>query len=497
VYIGKTEPYAHQRDAFNHTAHLAYAALFMEQGTGKTKVAIDRTVYNFERGKIQSALILCPKSLTATWIEEIVTHCPDRVAPIVALWDASLNKATVKQLETVLYNENPKQLTFLIMNIEGIRTPKANKLAHWFIRRYKTHTICDESSRIKTVSAKQSIAAHGIADHSTAKTILTGTPAVTAADYYSQLRFLMREPLGFTNYYSFRARYCVLETKVIRIAKPQFDKRTKEWTKTRKIIQITGAKNIEELKKKLMSFAFFVKKADCLDLPDKIYHERTTKLTPDGLRLYKDIAKNIVAEIEEDRFITTEIALTKLLRLQQVVGGFLPSDDDEEATPIPGSNPKIDLLAETIEQFPGPTIIWARFKAEHLAIIRLLRAITSADKIGEITGRVKKDDREDNRRDFQSGQKDFLVCTQSCAGYGYTLTAAENEIYFSNTFSHEHREQSEDRAHRIGQTKHVNIIDLWCPVPAAKIDVDMKLKQSLIEKKDMAAMLTDVRSLIE
>jgi len=334
-YQGKTKPYDHQRAAFNHVANLAYAALFMQQGTGKTKVTIDRTVYNFERGKINGFLVICPKSLTDTWIEEIITHCPERVNPIIALWDASLNKATVKQLEFVLYNEDPLRLPILIMNIEGIRTPKANKLAHWWIKRNKIHCACDESSRIKTPSAKQSKAAHGIADRCTAKTILTGTPvSKSPADYYSQLRFLMRSPLGFNNYYSFRAHYCVLEKKTVHI-KPYFDKKNKVMKKTREIIQITGAQNIIELKQKLLPFSFFVKKKDCLDLPDKIYHERTTSLTKEGMRLYKDICRQIVTEIEDDRFITTEIALTRLLRLQQVVGGFLPSDDDPDATPIP------------------------------------------------------------------------------------------------------------------------------------------------------------------
>ncbi|MEE8323493.1 MAG: DEAD/DEAH box helicase [Candidatus Bathyarchaeia archaeon] len=470
----------------------------MEQGTGKTWVAIARSVYNFLRGKIQAVLVICPKSLTDTWVEEIITHCPDKVNAIIAVWDASLNKATVKQLESVLYNKDTKRLTFLIMNIEGIRTPKANKLAHWFIRRFKVHCVCDESSKIKTISTKQSIAAHGIADYSAAKIILTGTPVTKApADYYSQLRFLMGAPLGFSNYYSFRARYCILEKKVVRIAKPYFDKKAKEFKKTRNIIVITGAQNTEELKTRLLPFSFFVKKKDCLDLPPKIPHERKCQLTKEGMRLYKDIAKMIVAEIEEDRYITTEIALTKLLRLQQVIGGFLPSDDDIHATPIPGSNPKIDLLVETIEQFPGPTLIWARFKAEHVAIIRVLQAITAADRIGEITGRVKKNEREDTRRAFQAGQIDYIVCTQSCAGYGYTLHAAENEIYYSNTFSYEHRIQSEDRAHRIGLTHKVNIIDLWCPVSLPRfIDIDMKIKQTLKANCDMAELCTDVRDLI-
>jgi len=156
---------------------------------------------------------------------------------------------------------------------------------------------------------------------------------------------------------------------------------------------------------------------------------------------------------------------------------------------------KINLLAETIEQFPGATIIWARFRAEHKAIRRVLEAIVPSTEIGEITGEIKKDVREANRKAFQRNDIKYLICTQSCAGYGYTLTAAENEIYFSNTFSLEHRQQSEDRAHRIGQTKHVNIIDLLCPV-AAKINVDVKVYDALIKKQDMAMELTDVKDLI-
>ena len=495
-YIGKTEPYSQQTAAFNKTANFIYAAYFMEQGTGKTKVVIDRSVHLWEAGKIDGVMVLCPKSLTATWEEEIVTHCPDRAQPIVAVWNSSLTKKTTAALEAVLYNTSKEHLPILIMNIEAIRTVKGQKLAHWWLRRKAIHLVCDESSWIKTPSAQQTTCAINLARLAKARSIMTGTPVSNSpADYYAQLHFLMPNPLGFSNYYSFRARYCVLETKMTRV-KPYFDKRKRKMIKVRQITTIKGQKNAEELKKKLLPFSYFCKKKDCLDLPDKIYHTRTCELTTEGLRIYKDICKQIITEISIDRFITTEIMLSKLMRLQQVIGGFLPSDDDPEAEQIPGENPKLNLMVETIEQFPGPTLIWARYKAEHLAILKALRAVTSTDKIAEITGRIKKNDREIFRRAFQSGHVDYLVCTQSCAGYGYTFTAAENEIYYSNTFSHEHRVQSEDRPHRIGQTKHVNVIDLWCPVPSAKIDADMKIKKALAAKKDMADLLTDVKDLL-
>lgn len=503
-YIGKTDPYIQQDDAFNYTANLAFCALFMEQGTGKTKVAIDRSVYNFERTKIQGVLVICPKSLTETWVEEIATHCPERVKPIVSVWNPGLTRKTIRSLESVVYNDDPTRLPFLIINVEGIRTPKLMKLALWWAKHCSLHVICDESSKIKTPSAKQTLAAAKIAYACVAKTILTGTPySNNAADVYSQLCFLTPAPLGFTNYYSFRARYCVLETKMIRVPggiwKMNEATGKKEYTKIRKIIQIVGPKNAEELKRRLLPFCYFVKKADCLDLPPKIYHKRYCDLTAQGVQLYKDVAKRILIEIDTERELTIEYTLARLLRLQQVAGGFLPDDESDEATPIPGSNPKIDLLLETLEQFPGPTIIWARFKPEHIAIKRLLQSIVPNDQIGEITGRIKKDDRETNRRAFQSGSIKYLICTQSCAGYGYTLTAAENEIYYSNTFSLEHREQSEDRAHRIGLTHHVNYIDLIMRAPKGfkAVGVDQKIYDVLMKKKDLAAYMTDVTDLME
>ena len=65
---------------------------------------------------------------------------------------------------------------------------------------------------------------------------------------------------------------------------------------------------------------------------------------------------------------------------------------------------------------------------------------------------------------------------------GITLTASSTVIYYSNTYNLEHRIQSEDRAHRIGQTNKVTYVDLIC-----RKTVDEKIVTSLINKKSIAA----------
>lgn len=489
----KTDPFNHQRKGLEKTANMIYCGYFMEQGTGKTKLAIDRSVHIFLQRKIDGNIIICPKSLMETWMEELETHCA--LPYVSAKWDPDLRVKSVKQMEKVLYCNDPEIIPFLIMNIEALRTKKGAKIAHWYSAHKRLHAIVDESSKIKTPSAAQTVAAINFARTCKARTVMSGTPVSNSpADYYSQLNFLMPNPLGFSNFYSFRARYCELETKVVPLPKPV--KKKGKWVKTRKIQQITGPKNSDELKKKLIPFCVFVKKKDCLDLPDKIYHKRFCELTKQGKRIYADLKKQIITEIDssDERYLTIEYHLPRLLRLQQLTGGFLPSDDDPNAEQVPGGNPKLDLLVETIETFPGPTLIWARFQAEHFAIYKALSSVVGDKRIGFITGPADKDLREEYRKRFQQPNDplDYLICTQSCAGYGYTLTAAENEVYYSNTFSYEHREQSEDRAHRIGQTKHVNIIDLL-----VSDSVDLKVFQALQTKRDVANLLTDVSDIEE
>ena len=76
----------------------------------------------------------------------------------------------------------------------------------------------------------------------------------------------------------------------------------------------------------------------------------------------------------------------------------------------------------------------------------------------------------------------FFVANPATGGIGLTLTAANTVVYFSNNFNLEERVQSEDRAHRKGQKKVVNYIDLIC----AKT-IDVYIKHALTNKLKLSA----------
>jgi SNF2 family DNA or RNA helicase len=78
----------------------------------------------------------------------------------------------------------------------------------------------------------------------------------------------------------------------------------------------------------------------------------------------------------------------------------------------------------------------------------------------------------------------FFVGNPTTGGYGLTLTAATLVVYFSNSFDLEKRLQSEDRAHRIGQTQKVTYVDLVAPNT-----VDEKIVKALRDKIDIASQV--------
>ena len=188
--------------------------------------------------------------------------------------------------------------------------------------------------------------------------------------------------------------------------------------------------------------------------------------------------------------------ITKLLRLQQITGGFIPTEDEEEISgiAIPGPNPKLSFLMDAVtEDYPGKAIIWARFRFEIKLIADALRAKFGVNSVVELHGGVTGKARENTVDHFQA-----LECMQSpvrllvgqqASGIGITLHAAKTVFYYSNPFSYEQRYQSEDRAHRIGLKHPVVYIDLVSTL-SDQITIDGKVIGVLHKSRKMANEVT-------
>ena len=238
--------------------------------------------------------------------------------------------------------------------------------------------------------------------------------------------------------------------------------------------QIVSYQNTEELINSIEGSSYRVLKKDCLDLPSKIYQRHYVELSPKQRKVYNEMKKNFITELEGES-VTAPEAITRLLRLQQILCGWFPTED--KVVPIDAKNVRLEALKEVLSDIDSKVIIWARFKADLRAIQGML-----GDSAVAYHGDVTNDLREVAVQRFQNDPKiKYFIGQPQSGGIGLTLTAAHYAIYYSNSFDLETRLQSEDRCHRIGTTKNVTYIDLESPKT-----IDTKIIRALRDKKNLA-----------
>jgi SNF2 family DNA or RNA helicase len=467
IYPFKTKPYAHQAKAWDMSKEKDEFGLFMEMGTGKTKVAIDSIAYLYDSGRINSVLIVAPKGVYMNWVtKEIPTHLPDHVRYVMASWHAAPKKAEQQALDHVMSQSD--DLRILVMNVEAFSTERGTKFASLFMDiGGRVAMVVDESTAIKNPAAARTKNVIKVGMKAKYKRILTGTPVTRSPlDLYSQCQFLNPHLLGFSSYYTFRNRYAIMVD--IKAGNRSFKK-------------IVGFKQLEELTKLLQRFSYRVKKADCLDLPDKVYQYRYVELSKEQKQIYKQLSDTAIASLQ-GKAITVDNVLTEILRLHQITCGHFKSDD---GTVVDVPNNRLDELMDVLEEAGDKVIIWATYVQDIKKITEKLAEVYGPESVVTYYGATSTDDRSDAVKRFQDDPNTrFFIGNPSTGGYGLTLTAASTVVYYSNSYNLEYREQSEDRAHRIGQTKSVNYVDL-----CTQGTIDEKIIKALRAKKNIAAQV--------
>jgi SNF2 family DNA or RNA helicase len=463
-YKFKTKPYKHQMTALEKSWHKETYAYFMEMGTGKTKVLIDNMAMLYDKGKIDGALIIAPKGVVKTWYEqEIPTHLPNHIENVTVLWQSNITKKQQEKLESLFEIETA--LHILVMNVEAFSTDKGIKFASKFLNSHKTLMAIDESTTIKTPTAKRTKNIIQLGAYAKYRRIMTGSPVTkNPLDLYTQCYFLDPYLLDHASYYSFRNRYAVMKSMHVR---------------GRTIQVVQAFQNLGELSEKLQGFSYRVLKEDCLDLPPKNWTKRHVTLSKEQQKVYDQMKKEALATLN-GKVTSTMTVITQLMRLQQITCGHFVADDGSTQEI---KNNRITELIEVLDEIEGKAIIWGHWQKDIQNIVNEIEKIYGPGSVVSYYGLTPQDERQNNIRKFQSDPKcRFLVGTPSTGGYGITLTAANTVIYYSNGYDLEKRLQSEDRAHRIGQKKNVTYIDI-----IAEDTVDDKIVKSLRKKINIAS----------
>jgi SNF2 family DNA or RNA helicase len=312
--------------------------------------------------------------------------------------------------------------------------------------------------------------------------VLNGTPiALGLHDLWAQYEFLDPNILGCGDYWAFKSRY--VETG-------GYEGK-----------QIVGYTHVDELMDLVKPYTTVVSKK-VLNLPEKIPKTRWIEPTAEQKKLFKLILKG--AESSADPIIKVENTLERMLRLRQVVGGWMPEAhavvkviDGLECTVLEtvlkplAVNPKMNDLMEMIDDhFAGNKfIIWSTFVSEIEHIRDQLAAKYGPESVECYYGKTEMGARADiEDRYCRDPKLRFFIGNPTAAGLGLTLISGENDVmvYYSGTSAFIDRSQSEDRAHRIGQKNTVVVIDM-----VMEQSVDLLIQDAIARKMDISEFVKE------
>jgi SNF2 family DNA or RNA helicase len=434
----------------NDVKHSPGYALLMEMGCGKTITSVAITGRAYLNGLINRVLIIAPKSIVAVWHEEFHKFA-DFPYQLTLLSGSSVKK---KQLLRKISNEG---LQIAVVNYDSVALIE-DEIHKW----HPEFIVADESTRIKNPQAKCSKAIHRIAKNCKYRMILTGSPITkNPLDLFSQYKMLDESLFG-SSYYAFKNHFAVLGD----------------------FRQPIGYRNMPELIKKAHSIAYRVTKADALDLPDTIDEIHPIHLEEKAQRMYKQFVRDSYMELSKGEVTATNI-LTRLLRLQQITGGFIKPDEEVERYQQV-STAKLEALSDIVDsviESGEKLVIMVRFIPEIKEITKLLDK--KKLKYALIHGGIK--DRAEEIRRFQEDEdcKVFVGQIQTTS-MGITLTAASTCVFYSLSYNYADYIQAKARIHRIGQTKKCVYIHL-----VAKGTIDETVMQALEKKEDIAHTIVD------
>jgi len=417
---------------------------FMDPGMAKTATTLNEFLMAYDAGVVNFMLVVCPNGLQENWRSEA--------------------QKMGFPLNVSIYPDMPGKEGLLIINYEKMINSPFDDIEK-FLRQNKTYAVCDESHRVKNPKAKTTKAIVYLFEFATIKRVLTGTPvANNVVDLWSQLRIIGKHGSHRTPY-TFRNRYAIMGGFMGK--------------------QVIGVQKEDELRSHLEDCSFIAKKEEWMKtLPPKVYSVIGYEMLPNQKKAYERIKKDRFVEFN-DKEISATMAITALMKMQEVTSGFMFDDNGELVNFCPTKNPKIDAICDLMDDVIGKAIIFAYYKP---TIDLLESRISKSYKTVVIRGGM---DRASVSKAFTSFNNDdgvkVLVAQITAAKEGLTLLGSNKfpcytTIFAENTYSIIDRTQAEDRNHRYGQTsEQVMYYDMVGSPIESDIIKALQEKKSLIE----------------
>jgi SNF2 family DNA or RNA helicase len=459
----------HQLTAVKMAEVMPNIGLFAEMGVGKSRMIIEILRRKYAAvGAIRKTLIFCPVIVCQNWKDEFAKFSKINPKDIVVL-----TKSGRKRVDTFLkvVGEDLESAKIIVTNYEATQMDDLYKL----LTLWKPEIlVCDESHGLKSPESVRAKKVVTLADQAQHVYLATGTPILNSAmDLFMQFRILDGGETFGRNFWTYRALYFEDKNAGFKGKQSYFPK----W----EIRQEAYEAIQEKIKKKTLR----VLKKDCLDLPPLVRQNVYTELSAQQMKAYKEMMNEYITFIESKKgqpaAVVAQLAVTKALRLQQIVTGFAKDDEGNiHRLDAPRLQVLADLLTDLTPQHK--VIVWTEFRENYKMIAEL------CTKLGidyrEIHGDIGHKERITNMDDFRTNPTvRVMIANQGAGGVGINLVEASYSIYYAKGFKLGNDLQSEARNHRGGSEIHSKItrIDI-----VAKGTIDELITEALEKKQNIS-----------
>jgi hypothetical protein len=465
-YVYKTEPFDHQRRAFNRSRDMEYFALFWEVGCAKSKPIIDTAADNFERGKIDTLIVLAPNVVHRQWADEEdpdapLSHLPARIPHVAAAWKSgTANTAFWRAAEA-----SNDRLKVLSINLEVMSTPKLAEMVYALCDKNNVLLTLDECHNFKNPSSRRTKAVLKFEELGLTRMrrILTGTEiGIGMEDLYAQYKFLHPSIMRIHTFTEFKSEFCVM------------------WG-----FEIRGYKHIDVLQERIAPYTDFADKATSLSLPPELdLPPYDVPLSDEQWRVYNQIREDYLAELSSGEIIEAPLAINRIQKFAQIAAGHIQLGQGKWE-PLDATE-RIKICLDIIKnQARGQVILWAQYQPD---IIQISKALTEAG-VKHVTffGGNSSGKNGDNLKAFKSDPSiTVFLATPASGSEGHTINNADTVIRYNLGVSYLQHVQATGRNYRPGQTKSVTRHTL-----IARRTIEVKLARAIRERKELRELFRD------
>jgi hypothetical protein len=467
VYTPPFKPRAKQQEALDKMDGQEAFALFMAMRTGKTKVTLDDFGRLELAQKARNLMVIAPGGVYRTWQEQINDHFSEdlRQRTAVHVWESGPNQTQRKALERWrAISDRPRAL---LINIEALSVvEEARRLSLEFLASAPNVTAVDESTGIKTASAKRTKFINGkLAQHATIRRILCGLPTPKdPLDLYGQMEFLNWRILGFRSYFAFRARYAIMVQTEIG---------------GRMIPLVRGFRDLDDLQRRIEPYSFRATLADCYDAPAKDYGFWDVELTAEQAKAYREMDQFATTQLSSGNFATSTVIVAKILKQHQILCGHVR---DELGNFHDLAENRTRTIVDRLQEYDGKAVVWVAYDRDIYKMVDALKKAYGDESVARFWGGNQSTREAEEHRFKHDPTCRWMVATASAGGKGREWSVADLIIYHSATVNLDHQAQSEDRPQAVGKTRPVSYI--FCRVPKT---IEPKFIAAVRNKMDLSA----------